>query len=79
MNNCDFKEIIVIKDFEVENGLLGLERDVYLSIVKFLDSHTLRKESTSKYFLLFCLIILFYYYSNIPFSGEKLRFKNMCG
>jgi hypothetical protein len=23
--------------------VLGLERDVYLSIVKFLDSHTLRK------------------------------------
>jgi polyribonucleotide nucleotidyltransferase len=29
--------------FEVENGVLGLERDVYLSIVKFLDSHILRK------------------------------------
>jgi hypothetical protein len=39
----NFKEIIVFKDFEVENGLLGLERDVYLSIVKFLDSLILRK------------------------------------
>jgi adenine-specific DNA methylase len=29
--------------FEIENGVLGLERDVYLSIVKFLDSHILRK------------------------------------
>jgi hypothetical protein len=29
--------------FEIENGVLGLERDVYLSIVKFLNSHTLRK------------------------------------
>jgi sugar-specific transcriptional regulator TrmB len=29
--------------FDIENGLLGLERDVYLSIVKFLDSSILRK------------------------------------
>jgi hypothetical protein len=29
--------------FKVENGVLGLERDVYLSIVKFLDSSVLRK------------------------------------
>jgi hypothetical protein len=38
-----YKEIIVFKDFEVENGVLGLERDIYLSIVKFLDSSILRK------------------------------------
>jgi hypothetical protein len=38
-----FPEIIVSKDFEVDNGVLGLERDVYLSIVKFLDSSMLRK------------------------------------
>jgi hypothetical protein len=31
------------EDFEIENGVLGLERDIYLNIVKFLDSHTLRK------------------------------------
>jgi hypothetical protein len=37
-----FKKI-VIKDFEVENGVLGLDRDVYLSIVKFLDSSIVRK------------------------------------
>jgi hypothetical protein len=43
MNNCKFIEIIVFKDFEIENGVLGLERDVYLSIVKFLDSSLLRK------------------------------------
>jgi hypothetical protein len=43
MNSSDLKEIIVFKDFEVENGVLGLERDVYLSIVKFLDSSILRK------------------------------------
>jgi hypothetical protein len=43
MNNCEFKEIFVFKDFEVGNGVLGLERDVYLSIVKFLDSSILRK------------------------------------
>jgi hypothetical protein len=38
-----YKEIIVVQDLEVENGLLGLDRDVYLSIVKFLDSSIVRK------------------------------------
>jgi hypothetical protein len=42
-NGCPFNEIIVSKDFEIENGILGLNRDVYLSIVKFLDSSILRK------------------------------------
>jgi hypothetical protein len=31
------------ESFEIENGVLGLERDIYLSIVKFLNSSTLRK------------------------------------
>jgi hypothetical protein len=43
MNSCDFKEIIIPKDLEIGNGVLGLGRDVYLSIVKFLDSSILRK------------------------------------
>jgi hypothetical protein len=43
MNSCEFKEIIVSKYFEVEDGILGLIRDVYLSIIKFLDSSILRK------------------------------------
>jgi hypothetical protein len=43
MNSCDFREIIVSKDLEIENGVLGLKRDVYLNIVKFLDSSTLRE------------------------------------
>jgi hypothetical protein len=38
-----FRKIVVSEDFEIENGMLGLERDIYLSIVKFLDSSTLRK------------------------------------
>jgi hypothetical protein len=38
-----FKKVVVSKDFEIENGVLGLERDVYLSIVRFLDSSILRK------------------------------------
>jgi hypothetical protein len=38
LKSCKSKEIIVIKDFESENGILGLERDVYLSLVKFLNS-----------------------------------------
>jgi hypothetical protein len=32
MNSFDIKEIIIPKDLEIENGVLGLERDVYLSI-----------------------------------------------
>jgi hypothetical protein len=43
MNRRKFKEIIVSKDFEIENGVFGLDRDCYLSIVKFLDSSILRK------------------------------------
>jgi hypothetical protein len=43
MNSCEFKEIIISKYLEVENGMLGLERDVYLSVVKFLNSSILRK------------------------------------
>jgi hypothetical protein len=43
MNSCDFKEIIIPKDFEIKNGVLGLDRDCYLSVVKFLDSTNVRK------------------------------------
>jgi hypothetical protein len=43
MNSYKFKEIVIIKYFEVEKGVLELERDIYLSIVKFLDSSILRK------------------------------------
>jgi hypothetical protein len=43
MNNCKFKEIFVADDFVIKNGILGLERDVYLSIIKFLDSSILRE------------------------------------
>jgi hypothetical protein len=43
MNSCEFKETIIVSGFEIENGLLGLNRDAYLSIVKFLNSSILRK------------------------------------
>jgi hypothetical protein len=42
-NKYKFKKIIVSKNYELENGILGLDRDNYLSIVKFLDSSILRK------------------------------------
>jgi hypothetical protein len=42
-NNCLFEEIVVHENFKVKNGLFGLERDIYLSIVKFLGSSTVRK------------------------------------
>jgi hypothetical protein len=43
MSSCKFKEITVFEGFKIENGVLGLERDIYLSIVKFLDSPVVRK------------------------------------
>jgi hypothetical protein len=45
-----FKKIIVSKDYEVENGIIGLDRDIYLSIVKFLDSSILRKVRVNIFF-----------------------------
>jgi hypothetical protein len=43
MSCSKFSEIIVVVDFEVSNGLSGLERDVFLNIVEFLDLSTIRK------------------------------------
>jgi hypothetical protein len=43
MSSCKFREIIVFDDFQIENGVLGLYRHVYLSVVKFLNSSVLRK------------------------------------
>jgi hypothetical protein len=61
MTSCDFEEIITSKNLEIENGVLGLERDVYLSIIKILDLHC--KKSLSKYF---CLVF-------IPFCDSTLE------
>jgi hypothetical protein len=55
-NISHYKEIFVFKDFEIENGMLGLERDIYLSIVKFLDSSILRK--VLKYFCTIFILFL---------------------
>jgi hypothetical protein len=60
MNTYEFKEIIVFKDFEIENGILGMERDIYLSIVKFLDSSILKK--VNKYFFFDFLFVFFAVY-----------------
>jgi hypothetical protein len=51
MYSCEFKEIIVFKNFEIENGMLGLDRDCSLTIVKFLDSSILRKVRTNILYL----------------------------
>jgi aspartate carbamoyltransferase catalytic subunit len=40
---CSIWPDFVGRGFEVENGVLGLEQNVYFSIVKFLGSHILRK------------------------------------
>jgi hypothetical protein len=38
-----FPKTIVPKNFEIENGVLGLERDIYLSVVKIPNSQIVRK------------------------------------
>jgi hypothetical protein len=43
MNRYQFKEIIVVQDFDIENGLLGLHQYIYLNIIEFLDSSLVRK------------------------------------
>jgi hypothetical protein len=43
INISHYKEIIVVDGFEVKNGMLGLDQDMYLSIAKFLDSSILRE------------------------------------
>jgi hypothetical protein len=57
MNSCVFKEIIVSKDFDIENGVLMLDLGVYLSIVKFLDSSILRKECVNIFSFLISIFI----------------------
>jgi hypothetical protein len=42
-NGCPFNEMIVGEDFEIGNGVLGLNGDIYLSIIEFLCSSILRK------------------------------------
>jgi hypothetical protein len=59
MNSCEFREFVVIKDSEIENGILGLERDVYLSIVKFLNSSILRNVWVNFFCVFFFLIWIF--------------------
>jgi hypothetical protein len=59
MNNREFKEIFVFEKFEIKNGVLGLDRDCYLSIVKFLDSSILRKVLVNIFFLYLLLFIYF--------------------
>jgi hypothetical protein len=40
-------KLFVSKNLEFESDILGLNQDVYLSIVKFLDSSILRKVSVN--------------------------------
>jgi hypothetical protein len=54
MNSCEFNEIFVIKDFEVENGMLGLDRDCYLSIVTRFVNYENTFLFNSIFFCVFC-------------------------
>jgi hypothetical protein len=53
IDTCNFIEIIVLENFEVKNGVLGLDRDTLLSIVKFLDSSTIKKVRVNILFIFF--------------------------
>jgi hypothetical protein len=43
LSKSKLPKIVVSKGFEFKNGVLGVDRDVYLSFVQFLDSSTVRK------------------------------------
>jgi hypothetical protein len=45
-----FEELVVSGNFEIENGVIGLNRNVYLCIVKFLHSSILRKVLVTFFF-----------------------------
>jgi hypothetical protein len=53
-----FLEIFAVEGFEVENGVLGLDRDAYLSLVKFLDSSIVRKVWVSIFISFIFLFLL---------------------
>jgi hypothetical protein len=55
MNSCKFREIIVLGDFEVENGVLGLERDIHF-ILFILFCHL-----TNRHLNYFNVLLLIYY------------------
>jgi hypothetical protein len=55
-NSCNFKEINVFEDFEIKGGLLRLDRDVYLSIIRFLKSSILRRV-WNKFFFYFLIFL----------------------
>lgn len=61
-NNACFLEIIVVENFRVENGLLGLDRDCYLSLVKFLNSLILRKVWVNTFVCYFNFFVIVHWY-----------------
>jgi hypothetical protein len=36
MKSYKFRKIVFVDGFEIENGLLGLEQDIHLSVINFL-------------------------------------------
>jgi hypothetical protein len=55
---------------------IGIASESKLEVLK--DDY-FRDHNCFYYFLLFCLAILFYYYSNIRYRGGWLQFTNICG
>jgi hypothetical protein len=57
-NGSPLNEMGVGEDYEIDNGVLGLKRDIYLSIVKYLDSSILRKVNEFIFFLKFLFVFI---------------------
>jgi hypothetical protein len=59
MNSYEFKEIFVFKDFEVENGLLGLERILLIDAPRVF-THIMKKaiQSIREIWRFQCMIYL---------------------
>jgi hypothetical protein len=65
--------LFAFEDFEVEDGLLGLERDIYLSIVKFLDWLVCIKKSMSKYSFFFLIFVVFIFFILKTFPNAQKK------
>jgi hypothetical protein len=48
----------VNKNFEIKNNMLGLKRDIYFNLIKFLNSSILKKVWVNFFFLIFYLCFL---------------------
>jgi hypothetical protein len=55
MNSCDFKEFFVFGDFEVENGILGLERPGFVKFKKSMNNFLI-------FLIFFCVFVVVHWH-----------------